>query len=111
MNLISDYFSLRKQLHDYFDYVEDWRILPMEDSRGYYWRIIGGEGRGGSVGYSEDVTLLDTQEGDYYESSIYTQRFLPKWVYRGKDYTMICVDTHCDGNQYLQVFENALERP
>lgn len=112
MNLINDYFSLRKQLHDYFGYIEDWRILPMEDSRGYYWRIIGGEGRGGKVRFAEEIEdMADDHDNRHYENSIYTQRHLPKWVYRGKDYTMICVDTHCDGNQYLQIFDNALELP
>lgn len=44
-----------------------------------------------------------------YSNEIYTQRFLPKWVYRGKDYTMICVDTHTDGNKFLQIFDNSKE--
>ena len=54
------------------------------------------------------MELLNS-DGDYYQNEIYTQRFLPKWVYRGKEYTMICVDTRTDGNTFLQVFDNSKE--
>ncbi len=30
-------------------------------------------------------------------------------VYRGQDYTMISVDTHVDGNKFLQIFDNKKE--
>lgn len=46
---------------------------------------------------------------DFYSNEIYTQRFLPKWVYRTPEVTMICVDTHCDGNQFLQLFDSTKE--
>lgn len=44
-----------------------------------------------------------------YECQIYTQRFLPKWVYRADELTMICVDTQTDGNKFLMIFDNAKE--
>lgn len=109
MKLLTDYLSLQQQLFDYFGYVQDWRVLPMYDCRGVYWAIIGGEAHGGTVRYSETEAGVRNEEGDYYSSAIYTNRHLPKWVYRGKDYTLICVDTECDGNQLLQIFENRLE--
>lgn len=59
--------------------------------------------------FAETLEELESEEGDYYEHEIYTQRFLPKWVYRGEDYTMICVDTRVDGNKFLQVFDNKKE--
>jgi hypothetical protein len=46
---------------------------------------------------------------DGYAAEIYTQRFLPKWVYRGAEYTMVCVDTRTDGNKFLMVFDNKKE--
>ena len=100
--------SLRQQIFEYFGYVEDYRILPLEDSTGYYWRLSG-EGPG-EVSFAEAAKTLDS-DGDYYEDEIYTQRFLPKWVYRGADYTLIVVDTHTDGNKLLRVFANSKERP
>ena len=60
--------------------------------------------------FAETPEQLDDADGNYYEDEIYTQRFLPKWVYRGEDYTMVCVDTHTDGNQFLRIFDNLKER-
>jgi hypothetical protein len=108
MKLLDEYFELQERVFEYFGYKEDWRVIPLDDATGYWWRIIGGEGHGGSVQFSNRKEELGTGE-HYYEDEIYTQRFLPKWVYRGKDYTMICVDTHTDGNKLLRVFDNTKE--
>lgn len=40
---------------------------------------------------------------EIYSGTIYTQRFLPKWVYRGPNHTMVSVDTHTDGNLVLMI--------
>ena len=53
--------------------------------------------------------MNDREAGEYYSASIYTQRFLRKWVYRGKDFTLVCMDTHTDGNKFLGVFDNSKE--
>ena len=106
--LLDDYFSLREKVFQYFGYVEDWRVLPINDCREYFW-ALSGTGPG-VVGYAATEEALQSQDGEYYEDDIYTQRHLPKWVYRGKDHTMICVDTHTDGNQLLSIFDNAKER-
>ncbi len=109
MKLLNDYSKLQKELFDYFGYVEDWRVLPIDDSTDYYWHLTDDE-QSGSVRFAETKEKLEDEEaGNYYENEIYTNRHLPKWVYRGADYTMICVDTHTDGNQLLQIFSNNLE--
>jgi hypothetical protein len=41
MKLLDKYNSLRQQLFDYFGYVEDCRILPIDDARQYYWYLTG----------------------------------------------------------------------
>lgn len=105
MKLLKDYFDAKKQVHDYFGYVEDWVAIPLDDATDCFWHLIG-EGPG-VVKYAENIE--DFATGEYYASSIYTQRFLPKWVYRGEEYTMICVDTHTDGNKFLQIFDNSKE--
>ena len=110
MKLFDDYDELRNKLFEYFGYVEDWRVLPFDDARKYFWRLDSGED-GGNVCFADSEEELSTEEGNYYENEIYTQRHLKKWVYRGADYTMVVVDTHTDGNQFLQIFDNALERP
>lgn len=109
MKALDDYFSLQKQIYDYFGYVEDWVVIPLDDQRSMFWRIEGGEGYGGEVMWAETVEKLNS-DGDYYSGPVYTQRFLPKWVYRGAEFTMICVDTHTDGNKFLMVFDNTKER-
>jgi len=109
MELLKEYFELQEKLFIYFGYAEDWRVLPMDDATKYFWEIDGTE-ESGSVRFAESVDQLqDDESGDYYSNEIYTQRHLLKWVYRGKDYTMICVDTNTDGNQLLQIFSNDKE--
>jgi hypothetical protein len=109
MQLLDSYEALRKEVFDYFGYIEDWRVLPLDDARKYYWHLTDDE-RSGSVRFAETKERLEDEDaGEYYENEIYTQRHLPKWVYRGEEYTMICVDTHTDGNQFLQIFTNSKE--
>jgi hypothetical protein len=109
MKLLNEYFDTQKKIFDYFGYKEDWVTIPLKDLTDYYWTLCqdsDGHGCVKSGGTKEDLLK---QDGDYYEDEIYTQRFLPKWVYRGEEYTMICIDTHCDGNKYLSVFDNSKE--
>lgn len=109
MKLLDKYFELQKQVHDYFGYKEDWVVIPLDDATEYYWQLDGNE-KQGTVCFAETEEELTEKDGQYYENEIYTQRFLPEWVYRGDDFTMICVDTHVDGNKFLQVFDNSKER-
>ena len=110
MKLLDKYFELQKQIYDHFGYVEDWVVIPLDDCRKYYWHLTG-EGYGDVVLFSkEEKNLFNGTTEDGYSNEIYTQRFLPKWVYRTDDYTMICVDTHTDGNKFLQIFDNSKER-
>ena len=37
MKLLQDYFAIQKEVHDYFGYVEDWVVIPVEDSRECFW--------------------------------------------------------------------------
>lgn len=109
MKLLNDYNRTRQELFDYFGYVEDWVVIPIDDQTHQYWQLTG-EGRGDVVRFAETLNKLqDEAAGQYYENEIYTQRFLPKWVYRGADYTMVVVDTHTDGNKFLQIFDNSKE--
>lgn len=108
MELLDRYNALRAEVFAYFGYVEDWRVLPLDDAREFFWELDG-EAHGGEVRFAETKEQLYDDSGDHYANEIYTQRHLPKWVYRGADYTLIVVDTHTDGNQLLQVFSNAKE--
>ena len=103
MKQLDDYLKLQKDIYDYFGYNEDWRVIPIDDARSYYWKATDT-----SVKFAESIEQFNS-DGDYYQNEIYKQRFLPKWIYRGNEYTMICVDTHTDGNQFLQIFDNSKE--
>lgn len=114
MKLLKDYLALEKAIHDHFGYTEDWVTIPLDDRTDAYWFLDQKENGTGKVVFGEDgepLTPETIEEGArIYSNVIYTQRFLPKWVYRTKDYTMICVDTRTDGNKYLAVFDNSREQ-
>lgn len=102
MQLLKQYFEIQKQIYDYFDYKENWVVMPIDDATNMCWILNEIEGY---VRYAKTKDDLYS-DSDYYQNDIYTQRFLTKWVYPGKDYTMICVDTHADSNKFLQIFDN-----
>lgn len=106
LGLFTSFEKHKDKIFDYFGYVEDWRIFPIVFYTEYYWAEDGDR-----VVFSEEKENLIQEDlvGNHYCHSIYKQRHLPKWVYRGKDFTMIVVDTNVDGNKYLQVFSNDLE--
>lgn len=108
MELLKQYNRTRQELFDYFGYVEDWVVIPVDNATMYYWQLSG-EGRGDEVFFADTLEELKSNSGNFCSNEIYTQRFLPKWVYRGADYTMVVVDTHTDGNKFLQIFDNSKE--
>ena len=115
MKLLTEYFEKQKELFEYFGYVEDWVVIPMEDNTEMFWSLdtSGNEDdntcRGEVIYAVKEEDLGDWDAGEFYSASIYTQRFLPKFIFRGKDYTMVSADTHCDGNKFLMIFDNSKE--
>lgn len=111
-NLIEEYFKLQDEVHKYFGYVQDWVVIPMNDQLNRHWMICGPEDRAStSVAYSNKpfTPELIAEGKECYSGFIYTQRFLHQWVYRGPEHTMVSVDTQCDGNKLLMIFDNNLE--
>ena len=115
-DVVDTFFAQRAAIFKHVGYREDWRILPIVDYRSDYWSVDELERE--HVRFSPDrealaYWLAHDDYGKYgdrlYENSIYTQRHLPRWVYRGKELTIVVVDTHTDGNQYLQLFANDRE--
>ena len=60
--------------------------------------------------YPEKQNVEDAVNGEdhleWYQEAVYSQRFLPHWIYYAPDYTMIACDTKTDGNKYLRIFDN-----
>lgn len=106
MKLLDDYFKLQKEIYDYFGYEEGWVVIPLDYGTDYFWCLDMNE-----VRFAEtEEDLWDEEKGNYYCNEIYTQRHLKQYVYKTDDYTMVSVDTHTDGNKFLQVFDNLKER-
>ena len=107
-DLLTNYFDLQAQIFAYFGYEEDWGAIPLDDNTKYYWMLDQkSDGTGDVFWAPEPFSANQIELGEYiYGGTIYTQRFLPKWVYSGLDYTMICVDSHTDQNKFLMVFAN-----
>lgn len=110
MNL-DGYFDLLKEVHQYFEYQEQWRVFPLDDQRGSVWKLQQEPDGSGSVKWADSEEELQTCEGNCYSGEIYTQRHHDHWVWRAELHTMVLVATHCDGNILLMIFDNALERP
>lgn len=108
LDLLTTYFALQTQIFDYFGYRENWRIIPLDDKTDVYWMLDQKPDGTGRVFWApEPFSSALIQNGEtFYSGSIYTQRFLTKWVYQAQDFTMICVDTHVDLNKFLMVFAN-----
>ncbi len=103
--MFDEYFRLQEKIYEYFGFVEDWVVLPLDDRRECFWLLIDEA----SVQYSKNKEDIINDTGDYCEDEIYKQRFYKQWIYRGKEYSMIMVDTHTDGNRFLAIFDNIKE--
>lgn len=103
MKALDAYNEALEEIYNYFGFKEDWAVFPIDDNREMFWRIINEH----TVRFSKTKELLDDEEGDVYENEILHHRFYPKAIYEGPEYTMIMVDTHTDGNKFLQIFDNS----
>jgi hypothetical protein len=108
--LLDDYLKIQEQLYDHFGYKENYRAIPINDCREYYWSIQKNKEGGGNIVYSDKPEKLISDDGDYYKVRIYTQRHLDTWLYHSTfEFTMICIDTHVDDNKFLSIFDNKKE--
>lgn len=102
---ITAYFEAKKAVHEIFKYKADWVEIPMDDLRGNHWMLTKGEGPGSYCAWSNEPFTSEMLESgsNLYGGPIYTQRFLPRWVYRGDKHVMISVDTQTDGNKFTHL--------
>lgn len=99
--LLDDYLRAENSLLATFDYEHSWHVLPVADLRKSFWRCSAGEVRWAD---SEDELL--TGNGNCYSGEVYHDI-----VKRASTHTAVAVNTHCDGNIFLIIFDNSLERP
>jgi hypothetical protein len=115
MKLLKAYNNALEAIYKHVKFTPDWVIYPIDDRTNMYWQIISKTDLHHPHDYNKNVKFAETIEafysdGDYYSDEIHTQRFYEQWIYRGKDLTMIFVDTHTDGNKFFAVFDNHKEQ-
>jgi hypothetical protein len=116
--VVDRFFEARAAIFAHVGYVENWRLMPIDDSRDQFWAVDKNENEWVKFSPKREALVYwltghDDEYGPYgdvlYENVIYTQRHLPKWVYRGKELTLVVADTQTDGNKHLQIFRNENE--
>jgi len=121
-DLIDQYFELERDIKKKLGWVDDWKILPLDDVRDNYWMLVGGNADTGD----ESIVVISIPHGDsdVHEpftldavrdghacsgSDVYTQRGHERWVYREGGIVLIPVNTHTDGNVFLYLLDAAKE--
>ena len=108
MKLTEDYDKALQALYDHVGFVEDWVVYAVDDNTEIFWQVQGDSVDNQEVKSAETMEKFNS-DGDYYQHEIYTQRFYPKWVYRGEELTMIIVATGVDGNKFFAFYSNDKE--
>lgn len=105
-SLLENYFDTKKAIFEYFNYEEDWQAFPIDDCTGHYWMR-----ENNTLIYSDEKFLIDIEDQDIEDQDIEDQKFVNAIIsiHPGKDYTMILLDTQCDGNIFLSIFDNKKE--
>ncbi len=105
-------------IFDHVGYVEDWAVIPINDSRDMFWAVDAHEHQWLKFAPTWEALAYwlaehDDEYGPYedvlYQEAIYTNVHLSEWVYRGAELTLVVADTQTDGNKLLRVFRNENE--
>jgi len=116
IHLLDNCFKAIEDIHNYFGYEEGWEVIPLNDSRDYYWSLHVDESGSGEVHFS-DSTFDFNDDPEYWDEilmfshdvTILYPSSLEKAIYRTQDFTMIAVDTQTHGNKFLRIFDNKKE--
>ena len=90
-----------QEIYNHVGFKEDWVICPIDDCTEKFWNI-----EGQTVKYADTKEEFKTESGQYFEDELYTQRFYDKWIYEGKDITMIFCNPGIDGMKWFRLFSN-----
>ena len=105
--LMFDFNKAKQDIYEHVGFKEDWGCLyPIDDRTGYFWKLTY---ENTSVRYAGLLSILNSEDMEYYEDKIYIQRFYKKHIYRGEELTLIFVGPYVDGNRFFVVFSNDLE--
>lgn len=101
MEMIKKYQESLQEIYDHVGFVEDWVVYPLDFQLDMFWSVDYN-----TVKYASTMEEFES-DGDYYLDDIYTQRFYNKWVYEGKEFTLIFCDPHVDGLKWFRIFDNS----
>lgn len=123
--LLKKYTDSIKGIYEYFGYTEEWHVYPLEDLTECYWTI---HENAVWFGYENNHPSLESIENEYMDSyknskndeefslEEFNRNFIEnEFGYKSiilkepsikETHSMICVDTQCDGNKFLTIFDN-----
>ena len=102
--LLEDYDTALQTIYTHVGFVEDWVVYPIDDQTQAIWGLV----EGGRVRFADTQEDFDS-DGNYYEDTVYTQRFYKKHVYRGEELTLVFCDSGVDGMKYFRLFLSSKE--
>ena len=101
MNLIKNYENALQAIYNHVGFEEDFVVAPIDDCTDFFWETDGED-----VYFANSEEELKSQKGNFFIDEVYKQRFYDKWVYEGKDFTMIFCDPRTDGMKWFRIFDN-----
>ena len=102
------YAVAERRVHELVGYEEQWRIYPLEAQTGVAWMLFDHKVAWAVPEHPLDASTIS--EGKHHGSgAICASRDAEKHVLRTETHAMVIVDTQCDGNVVMMVFENARE--
>ena len=103
LEIINNYTSALKELYEHVGFKEDYVFYPIDDQTDKIWEV---DEENKIVKFADSVAQFHS-DGDHYEDVMYTQRFYQKWVYAGKELTLVFGDSGVDGMKYFRIFLNS----
>lgn len=103
MKALNNYKQSLKEIYEYFGYEEKWTVYPIEDYRTYWWKL----GTNEVAFYNSKYDYERNNEEHTYKNEFLYYGENAKNVYKGKEYTLIVVDTRTDGNIFLAIYDNS----
>lgn len=101
--LLLNHSELRKQILEYFDYDEYWRIFPLIDLTDVYWAYDGPH----IIYLDQPITKEILREGRHVEASYYwADETINRYKYEKEDYTLFVLKNHLDLTPSLSIFSN-----
>lgn len=102
MELINNYNNALQEIYSHVGFVEDWVVYPIDNQTDKFW-----DTDGDTIFYADTEEYFREEDGNFYRDDVYKQRYYNKWIYEGKDFTMIFCDPHVDGMKWFKIFDNS----